>query len=144
MPRRTSGRHGAHIDRPEALRPILKVEFDELCLVEGAESIHLDCGVVQEHVGTSVELRDEPEAHFGVEPLDSSGSDDSVPLSSNCSELSPAFDGRPRTRGRADCHPPTGTLRPKKRYQLRSPNQQGIRAETGLLTRRSRPGNKAA
>ena len=73
---------GAHIDRLEALRALLKVEFDGLSLLEGSESVHLDGGVVHEHVGPAIRLRDEAEALLSIEPLDCSGSHGGIPLSS--------------------------------------------------------------
>src|SRR5665213_1376804 len=63
-----------NVDRLETLGPLLDVELDRLTLLEGAEAIHLDGGVMHEHIVPTARLRDEAEALLGVEPLDCSGS----------------------------------------------------------------------
>jgi hypothetical protein len=118
-----SGRDSAHFDRLEALRPIRQVELDDLSVIEGAESVQLDGGVVHERVGNPFELGDDPEALFYVEPLDCSGRHDGLSLFSTgrvLSESFPACRGRPPTWERADCHPSTETLLPKKSLPLAS------------------------
>ena len=52
-----SGRLGeAHIHCLEALGAFLQVELDRLALLEGAESVHLDRGVVHEYIGPAIRL----------------------------------------------------------------------------------------
>jgi hypothetical protein len=51
------GRLGqAHVHGLEPLRPFLKIELHSLALLERAESIHLDCGVVHEYIGPAIWL----------------------------------------------------------------------------------------
>ena len=51
-----SGLGQAYIDCLEPLGPFLKIELDCLTLFEGAESVHLDGGVVDEYVGPTIRL----------------------------------------------------------------------------------------
>src|ERR1019366_5471788 len=44
----------AHIHRLEPLRTLLKIELHRLALLERAESVHLDGGVVHEYIGPAI------------------------------------------------------------------------------------------
>ena len=46
----------AHVHGLEPLRTLLKVELHRLALLERAESVHLDGGVVHEYIGPAVRL----------------------------------------------------------------------------------------
>ena len=46
----------AHINGLEPLGPFLQLELDSLTLFERAESVHLDGGVMHEHIGPSIRL----------------------------------------------------------------------------------------
>src|SRR5690606_29285601 len=57
-----------------ALRALRHVELDALVLLQRAEALRLDRGVVREHVGRAVLGGDEAVALLAVEPLHGSGS----------------------------------------------------------------------
>jgi hypothetical protein len=48
--------HGADLGRLQPLRTLLKLELDRLTLFEGAESVHLDGGVMYEDIRPSIRL----------------------------------------------------------------------------------------
>src|SRR6476659_4544366 len=76
---RRAGRSSGCLDggdglRLRALRTLRDVEGHRLVLLEGAEAVGVDGGVVNEDIRAASLLGEEAEALFSVEPLDGSGS----------------------------------------------------------------------
>src|SRR6478752_9763562 len=62
--------NGTDLGRLRALLAGLDREFDALALGQFAVALHVDVGLVDEHVTRAVFRRDEPESLGRVEPLD--------------------------------------------------------------------------
>ena len=62
----------ANVGGRRPLGPIHDAEFDLLTLDKGAEAVHLDCGLVDENILATIDLK-KAEAFLIVEPLDGAG-----------------------------------------------------------------------
>src|SRR4051812_19023608 len=92
----------ANVLRLQALRTARHLEGHLLAFGEGAEPVHLDRGVVAEHVFSALILHDEPKALRIVEPLHSTSCHVSTVLtfSSPWRKFPGSLRARSRTTGR--------------------------------------------